>query len=131
MIKAISHIGVAVKNLEEAIEFFHSTLGLEASNPTIGSVRKVCMVHVGGAKVELIEPLEDGVINKFLEKHGQGVHHICFEVDDIELELKSLVAKGIELVDKEPRRGAEGKVAFLHPRASHGVLIELVQKIQK
>jgi methylmalonyl-CoA/ethylmalonyl-CoA epimerase len=131
MIKSLSHVGVAVRNLEQAMDFFNSILQLETPNPTTGSFIRVCMLQVGGVKIELIEPIKDGVIARFLEKHGEGVHHICFEVDDIDLELESLAAKGIELVDKNPRPGAEGRIAFLHPRSTHGVLIELVQKTKK
>ena len=129
MVKQISHIGVVVRELEKARNFYSSLLNLSSSSPIEGSGMKMSLVHAGNAEIELLEPTtKEGVLAKFLERHGEGVHHICFEVDDIESELESLQRKGMELVDKKPRPGAEGKVAFLHPRMTFGVLIELVEK---
>ena len=130
MIKAISHLGVAVKDLEEAREFYRSVLGLESSDPIIGGdgTIKVSMVEIGNTLIELLQPIgNEGVIAKFLEKRGEGFHHICYEVDDIHAEISSLKAAGMEILG-EPRPGAEGMSVFLHPRGTHGVLIELVEK---
>ena len=130
MIKKISHLGVAVRDLEEARDFYRSILGLESSDPILGGegAIEVSMVQVGDAIVELLQPVGNkGVMTKFLEKRGEGIHHICYEVDDINSEVASLKAKGIEIIS-EPKPGAEGMSVFLHPRGTHGVLVELVEK---
>jgi len=130
MIKQISHLGIAVKNLEEARKFYRSILSLESADPIIGGdgTIKVSMVEIGNALIELLQPVgSEGVIAKFLEKHGEGFHHICYEVDDINAEVASLKSKGIDVLG-DPRPGAEGMSIFLHPRGTHGVLIEFVEK---
>lgn len=130
MIKQISHLGMAVKDLEEAREFYRSVLGLESSDPIIGGdgTIKVSMVEVGNTLIELLQPIgNEGVVAKFLEKRGEGFHHICYEVDDIDTEITALKAAGMEILG-EPKPGAEGMSVFLHPRGTHGVLIELVEK---
>ena len=130
MIRQISHLGIAVKDLEEAREFYRSILGLESSDPIIGGdgTIKVSMVEIGNTLIELLQPIgNEGVIAKFLEKRGEGFHHICYEVDDINAEVSSLKAAGMEVLG-EPRPGAEGMSVFLHPRGTHGVLVELVEK---
>ncbi len=130
MIKQISHLGIAVKNLEEAREFYRSVFGMESSEPIIvsdGTIR-VSMVEVGGVLIELLQPVgNEGVMAKFLEKHGEGFHHICYEVEDINAEIASFKAAGIEVLG-EVKPGAEGMIIFLHPRGTHGVLVELVEK---
>ncbi len=130
MIKQISHLGIAVKNLEEAREFYRSVFGLESSEPIIGGdgTIKVSMVAVGDVLIELLQPAgNEGVMAKFLEKRGEGFHHICYEVEDINAEIASLKAAGIEVLG-EVKPGAEGMSVFLHPRGTHGVLVELVEK---
>jgi methylmalonyl-CoA epimerase len=130
MIKQISHLGIAVKNLEEAREFYRTVFGLESTEPIIGGdgTIKVSMVEVGRVLIELIQPVgNEGVVAKFLEKRGEGFHHICYEVDDISAEIASLKTSGLEVLG-EPKKGAEGMSVFLHPRATHGVLVELVEK---
>lgn len=129
-IKQISHLGIAIKDLEEAREFYRSVLGLESSDPIIGGdgTIKVSMVEIGNTLIELLQPIgNEGVIAKFLEKRGEGFHHICYEVEDINAEISSLKAAGLEILG-EPRPGAEGMSVFLHPRGTHGVLVELVEK---
>jgi methylmalonyl-CoA epimerase len=130
MIKQVSHLGMAVKDLEEAREFYRSVLGLESSEPIMagdGTI-KVSMVEVGGVLIELLQPTgSEGVMAKFLEKRGEGFHHICYEVDDIKKEIASFRASGVEVLG-EPKPGAEGMSVFLHPRGTHGVLVELVEK---
>jgi methylmalonyl-CoA/ethylmalonyl-CoA epimerase len=130
MIKQVSHLGMAVKNLKEAREFYRLVFGLESSEPIIagdGTI-KVSMVKVGGVLIELLQPTEsEGVMAKFLEKSGEGFHHICYEVDDIMAEIDSFKASGVEVLG-EPIPGAEGMSVFLHPRGTHGVLVELVEK---
>jgi len=133
MLVGISHIGIAVKNLDEATKVYVSALGAQPGqihrSPEAGMA--AIMLSVGKARLELMEPIgTEGPIAKFIESRGEGVHHICFEVDDIDKELESLSTRGVKLIDKEARRGLEGKIAFIHPRAMNGVLIELVKKAE-
>ena len=130
MIKQISHLGIAVNDLEEAREFYRSVFKLESSEPILGAqgTIKVSMVKVGNVLIELLQPLgKESVVAKFLERRGEGFHHICYEVDDIKTEIASLRDVGMEVLG-EPRPGAEGLSVFLHPRKTHGVLVELVEK---
>ena len=130
MIKGISHLGVAVKDLEESREFYRSAFGLESSNPIVGGEGTilVSMVDVGNTIIELLQPIgQEGVMAKFLEKRGEGFHHICYEVDDIQAAIREVKAKGLDVLG-EPKPGAEGMTAFLHPRSTHGVLVEFVEK---
>ena len=130
MIKQINHLGIAVKNLEEARDFYRSVFRLESSEPIKsgdGTI-EISMVKVGGVLIELLQPAgNEGVMAKFLEKRGEGFHHICYEVEDINAEIASLKAAGIEVLG-EVKPGAEGMIVFLHPRGTHGVLVELVEK---
>ncbi|UCC60063.1 MAG: methylmalonyl-CoA epimerase [Dehalococcoidia bacterium] len=132
MIKKVDHVSIAVNSLEEGLKTFENLLGIKPSHteevPDQGI--KAAMIMVGDVEIELIEPTnpESGVA-KFLEKKGEGIHHICFEVDDVDKELESLATKGVELIDKQGRKGLAGKIGFLHPRSTKGVLIELAQKI--
>jgi methylmalonyl-CoA epimerase len=130
MIKQISHLGIAVKDLEESREFYRRVFRLESSDPIIGGdgTIQVSMVPVGEVLIELLQPIGDqGVMAKFLEKRGEGFHHICYEVDDIQAEIASIKEAGVEVLG-EPKPGAEGLSAFLHPRDTHGLLVELVEK---
>ena len=129
MLKQINHLGIVVKDLEQARKLYSSILKLAVSHIIEEEEFRVSMVKVGDVKLELMAPVgKEGVVAKFLEKHGEGIHHICFEVDDIDSALKSLATQDIELVDQNPRPGAEGKIAFLHPQSTNGVLIELVER---
>ncbi|MDH4257281.1 MAG: methylmalonyl-CoA epimerase [Candidatus Aminicenantes bacterium] len=130
MIKQVSHLGMAVKNLEEAREFYRSVFGLESSEPIIGGdgTIRVSMVRVGSTLIELLQPIgSEGVMAKFLEKRGEGFHHICYDVDDIHAEIASIKAAGLDVLG-DPKPGAEGMSVFLHPRGTHGILVELVEK---
>lgn len=130
MIKKISHLGMAVKDLEETREFYRKVFRLDSSDPIIGGdgTIKVSMVKVGDVHIELLQPIgSEGVMARFLEKKGEGFHHICYEVDDIKTEIASLKAAGMEVLG-EPKPGAEGMSVFLHPRGTHGILVELVEK---
>ncbi|MBC8429527.1 MAG: methylmalonyl-CoA epimerase [Dehalococcoidia bacterium] len=130
MIKGISHLGVAVKDLEEARKFYRSIFGLESGEPMVGGggTVRASLVELDNATVELLEPIgNEGAIAKFLEKRGEGIQHVCYEVDDINAEVESLKAKGMDVLG-EPRPGAEGMAVFLHPRGTHGILVELVEK---
>jgi methylmalonyl-CoA/ethylmalonyl-CoA epimerase len=128
----IEHIGIAVRNLEEAKRLYCDLLGLEFTGEKIMPERgvKVAFLETGNTKIELLEGIgEESTVSKFVERKGPGVHHICFEVGDIARVLRELAAGGVRLIDEEPRPGAEGKlVAFLHPKSTSGVLIELSQK---
>jgi methylmalonyl-CoA/ethylmalonyl-CoA epimerase len=130
MIKKVDHIGIAVHDIEEARQPYEA-LGLTVTHVKEVSDQqvKVAFLPVGDTEVELVQPTTaDSGVARFLEKRGEGVHHLCFEVDDIEATLADLKEQGMRLIDQEPRQGAFGRVAFLHPRAAHGVLIELVEK---
>jgi methylmalonyl-CoA epimerase len=131
MLKGISHTGIAVKNLDEALKIYTEALGAEMGeiHDAPESGMRAAMISAGGDTLELIEPVGDGgVIGKFIESRGEGIHHICLEVDDIKKTLASLAEKGVRLIDTEPRQGIEGMVAFIHPRSMNGVLIELLEK---
>jgi len=131
MIKNLYHVAIAVKDLDEALGVFEGLLGLKAAHveevPDQGV--KAALIPIGQGEIELIQPIDpEGGVAKFIERRGEGIHHICLEVDDIDEELKSLAARGIELIDKQARKGLAGRVGFLHPRAAKGVLIELAEK---
>lgn len=127
----INHVGIATKGIDEALKFWSDALGLENVHTEIVEDQKVkvAMLPIGESRIELLEPTsEDSPISKFLEKRGGGIHHIAVEVDDIAASLKQLKSEGMRLIDQEPRIGAEGcLVAFVHPAAAGGVLLELVQ----
>jgi methylmalonyl-CoA epimerase len=128
MLKRVNHIGIAVRNMDEAREFWHKKFGVEAPPPITEGDMQICMMKLGDVLVELITPVGNkGVVAKFLEKRGEGFHHICYEVENVYSAMKELAAKGLEIVDKEPREGAEGKIVFLHPKGTQGVLTEIVQ----
>lgn len=127
----INHLGIATKGIDEALKFWGDALGLENVHSEIVEDQKVkvAMLPIGESRVELLEPTsDDSPISKFLEKRGGGIHHIAVEVDDIQASLAKLKSEGMRLIDETPRIGAEGcLVAFVHPAASGGVLLELVQ----
>jgi methylmalonyl-CoA/ethylmalonyl-CoA epimerase len=128
----IEHIGIAVKNLQESIQFYEDILGLKCYG--IEEVKdqkvKTAFFLLGQTKIELLESTDpDGPVGKFLEKKGPGIHHIAFAVNDLQTKLNEIESKGIQLIDKNPRKGAEGlNIAFLHPKSTGGVLTELCEK---
>jgi methylmalonyl-CoA epimerase len=128
----INHLGIATKGIDEALKFWEDALGLEnVHTETVEDQKvRVAMLPIGESRVELLEPTsDDSPISKFLEKRGGGLHHIAVEVEDINAALERLKAQGMRLIDEQPRIGAEGcLVAFVHPAASGGVLLELVQE---
>jgi len=132
MIDKIDHIGVAVRNLEKAMEVYAGILGLEHEGTEEVTEQKIMASSLLAAdvKIELLEPTHpEGPVGRFLEKRGEGVHHIAFRVENIEERLERLKAKGVKLIDEVPRIGAGGaKIAFLHPKGTHGVLVELVER---
>ena len=132
MIKRIDHVSIAVKNLDEALGVYKAVFGLESVHtetiPDQGV--KAALIKVGDGEIELVEPIDpEGGVAKFIERRGEGIHHICLEVDNIDEELKSLEAKGVALIDKQPRKGLAGMIGFVHPKATKGVLVELAQKV--
>ena len=131
MLKKINHIAVAVNNVEEAAKFYQNVLGLTLSGVEVVTAQKtkVGFFKIGESNIELVEPSEpDSPLVKFLETKGSGIHHICFEVEDVEAEVKAFLEKGATMVDQKPRPGAHNtKVAFVHPKSSSGVLIELCE----
>ncbi len=128
MLKRVNHIGIAVKNMDEAREFWRKKFGVESPPPVTERDMQICMIKLGDVLVELIAPVgNEGIMAKFLQKNGEGFHHICYEVDNIFSAVEELEAKGVQLVSREPREGAEGKIVFLHPKGTQGVLTEIVQ----
>lgn len=132
MVKKVDHIGIAVKSLDEALNFYENTLGIKCVETEVVEEQKVkvAFLPIGDTEVELLESTEeDGPIAKFIEKRGEGIQHIAYKVDDIEEAIADLKAKGIRMIDEKPRYGAGGaKIAFLHPKSTFGVLIELCER---
>ena len=129
MIKKISHIGLAVENLAEARTFFQETFGVSASDQEKFGELIFSFIPMGEVNLELLQSTEtDGTIAKFIRSKGQGVHHICFEVEDVQAELDNLKDKGIKLINEKPYLNAhKEQVAFIHPKSTFGTLIELIQ----
>jgi len=131
----IEHLGIAVANLEESIKYYEEVLGFQCYS--IEEVKdqkvKTAFFKVGQTKIELLESTSpDGPIGKFIEKRGEGIHHIAFAVDGLQASLDELNAKGVKLIDEKPRSGAEGlNIAFLHPKSTFGVLTELCEEPKK
>ena len=125
----IEYIVIAVKNLDESIKFYENVFGLKcyAVEEVKDQKVKTAVFQIGEIKIELLESIKPGgPISKFIEKKGEGIHHIAFKTKDISSSLKELEEKNIRLIDEHPRKGAEGlNIAFLHPKAANGVLIEL------
>ena len=130
MIKRLNHISVAVQSIDDALKFYRDVLGLEVSETITLEDRqlKVAFVKIGDTELELLEPTsQDNTVTRFLERRGPGLHHICLEVDDIAAAMDEFSARGAEFVDREPRPGAVGQVAFILPEVARGVLVELNQ----
>jgi methylmalonyl-CoA epimerase len=134
-LKNIDHIGIAVSNLQESLSFWETSLCIE-----LHGIEEVAEQHVrtaflpvGSTEIELLEPTRpDSSVARFIEKRGEGLHHIAIRVDDIEAALAELKAKGVQLIDETPRNGAGGaRIAFVHPKATHGVLLELCERKKK
>lgn len=126
----IDHIGIAVKSIDEAASFYTDVLGLKITGRETVPGLNIAFIQAGGAKVELLEPAgPDSAVAKFIETRGEGIQHIAFEVKDIEAALAKAKAAGYRLIDEKPRPGAGGhRVAFLHPKSLHGVLVEFCQR---
>ncbi|MFH0825691.1 MAG: methylmalonyl-CoA epimerase [Pseudomonadota bacterium] len=128
-IKRIAHLGVAVKDLDDALKLFTQGLPLEVTHTEDYQGMRIGFMPVGDSSVELLQDVSgSSAIKKFLDKNGEGIHHVAFEVDDIHEAVKELKEKGVKLIDETPRPGAHGMtIAFLHPKGTHGILMELVQ----
>ena len=130
--KHINHVCIAVLNIEETLAFYENLFGVTKSGE-IETIEdqgvKAALVRVGASQLEFIQPIdnENGVA-KFIDRRGEGVHHICFEVDNLESKLNELDLAGVQLIDKEPRDGLSGTIGFIHPKSTRGVLIELVDQ---
>ncbi|MDR3579346.1 MAG: methylmalonyl-CoA epimerase [Oryzomonas sp.] len=131
MLTRINHIGIAVKSLDDALPFYRDNLGMTFAGieEVVEQKVRVAMLQVGESKIELLEPTgEDSPVAKFLEKNGPGIHHLAYEVEDIEDAIAGLLADGARMIDERPRNGAHGtRIAFVHPKSSNGVLTELCQ----
>jgi methylmalonyl-CoA/ethylmalonyl-CoA epimerase len=131
MTRKINHIGVAVKSIDASAPFYRDVLGMHFEGTEVVAEQKVkvAFFSVGESRIELLEPTaDDSPVAKFLEKNGEGTHHVAYQVDDLAATLAKLKAAGVRLIDETPRRGAHGtSIAFLHPKATGGVLTELCQ----
>jgi methylmalonyl-CoA epimerase len=134
MPKRIDHVAIIVRNIEQALSFYRDTLGLEPSEIKEVPTEQVRIAFLpmggpGGSEIELIEPTTtDSSLTKYLERRGEGLHHICLEVEDIDAALEEMKEKGAAVLDKQPRVAAEGRAIFLHPKGTNGVLLELLEK---
>ncbi len=134
MLKKIHHVGIVVRNLEDAYAFYRDTLGLAVHKVAVVEDQgvKAALLTVGNSEIELLEPINaNGGVAKFLEKRGEGLHHVCFETDDVGRELSATIAQGIAVIDQKPRPGLAGMICFLHPKANHGVLVEYAQPFEE
>ena len=131
MIKKIDHIGIVVNDIEEALKVYQQALGLSLARiqEMPGQAVTLAFLPTGESEIELVQPVtSDSGVAKFLQKRGEGIHHICLEVDNVEKALADLREKGLQLIDETPRTGPEGeRFAFIHPKSTHGVLIELYE----
>jgi methylmalonyl-CoA/ethylmalonyl-CoA epimerase len=131
MLKRVDHIAVVVEDIDRALGIFRDALGLELSHTaTIPDQEvKIAVLPIGESEIELLEPIsKDSGVAKFLATHGEGMHHICVEVEDIDAALADLRGKGMRLINRTAVRGAHGRIAFIHPRSTNGVLIELLER---
>lgn len=125
----LAHVGVAVPNLEEALAFYREVLGLAPHRPETADGATIVALRLGDVDVELLQPLDPASpVAKFLAKRGPGIHHLCFRVPDLDRALEACRRAGYRLVDEQPRRGAGGRrIAFVHPKATAGILLELTE----
>jgi methylmalonyl-CoA/ethylmalonyl-CoA epimerase len=134
MLKKIHHVGIVVPNLETAMNFWRDLLGLALVKTAVVQDQgvKAALLKAGESEIELLEPIapENGV-GKFLARRGGGLHHVCFETYDVAAELGRARAKGVQLIDQQPRPGLAGMICFLHPKATRGVLVEYAQPFEE
>ena len=130
MFKKIHHVGIVVRSIETAYAFYRDTLALPVHTEDIIQDQgvKAALVTIGASAIELLEPITPGTgVARFLENRGEGMHHVCFETDDVHRAFAAAQARGLAVIDRQPRPGLAGLICFLHPKASHGVLIEYAQ----
>ncbi|WP_226679884.1 methylmalonyl-CoA epimerase [Sutcliffiella horikoshii] len=135
MIKNVNHIGIAVNSIETALPFYTEALGLtfKSVEHVAEQMVRVAFIDAGNCKLELLEPTSpDSPVAKFIEKRGEGIHHVALSVESIEDRIQEMIEKGIPMIDKQSRIGAGGaNIAFMHPKASNGVLVEFCEKAAK
>ncbi len=134
MLKRIHHVGVVVPNLEAGLRFWRDALGMRLTKSAIIEEQGVraALLEVGGSEIELLEPLSaENAVGRFLARRGGGLHHVCFETDDVARELAGAKEKGLQLIDQAPRKGLAGMICFLHPKATRGVLVEYAQPFEE
>ena len=128
----IHHVAIVVRDMEQALSVYRDQLRmpLDVLLPIESDGVRIAFLPVGESNIELVEPTDPTTgVARFLDSRGEGFHHVCLEVDDVQAELDRLASNGLELIDKQPRRGAEGPVAFIHPRSCNGVLVELIEAV--
>src|SRR6266403_1964726 len=128
MLTRVHHVGLVVRRLEDGLAFWRDALGLRISRQATGRDQGVraALLRIGRSEIELLEPIgAEGGVAKFLERRGEGLHHVCFETPDVAAELAAARAKGLPLIDEAPRQGLAGMICFLHPKGTRGVLVEL------
>ena len=129
MTPSVAHVGIAVTSITDALAFYRDVLGLTPGRPETADGATIVSLHFGGVDVELLEPSDPtSPVAKFLAKRGPGIHHVCYRVSDLDATLARCRAAGYQLVDATPRRGAGGRrIAFLHPKTTNGILLELTE----
>ncbi len=133
MLSRIHHVGVVVPSLEQGLAFWRDKLGLKfKKSATIEDQGvRAALLDAGGSEIELLEPTNpENAVGRFLARRGGGLHHVCFESDNVEADLDAARAKGIQLIDQKPRKGLAGMICVLHPKATRGVLVEYAQPIE-
>jgi methylmalonyl-CoA epimerase len=136
MLRRVSHLGLAVRDLDAAIRLYEGVFGLQVAHRWIAEAdgMEAAALHVGDLEIELMQPIrEDSPVARFIERRGEGLHHVSYKVDDVAGALGKAQAQGLETVDREPRPGGDGRtrVAFLHPRSTFGVLTELEEDVRE
>ena len=132
MIKKVHHVGLVVRDMEQAMRFYRDTLGLPIYKQQVIEDQgvKAALLTLGDSEIELLQPIvSDNGIARYLESRGEGLHHVCFEVDNVDRDLDLLKQANVELIDQQPRIGIAGRICFLHPKAMHGALVELCQPL--
>jgi methylmalonyl-CoA/ethylmalonyl-CoA epimerase len=133
MIQKVHHVGVVVRDMEQSLRFYRDTLGLHLHK--LETVQdqgvKAALLTLGDSEIELLEPVvPDTGVARYLERRGEGLHHVCFQVDSVDRDLDALKAKQVELIDQQPRIGLAGRICFLHPSALDGTLVELCEPLE-